>query len=471
MGQEISDSCFSAADFAEFQRRLDLETALLGRWVEQGGLRSKALVGGFELEAWLVDAHGRPAPVNEAFLADLDNPLVVPELSTFNVELNSPPVPLGAQVFDVMYKQLTGLWTACEAQARRHQASMVMIGTLPTVVQSDLSPRHMSRLQRYRALNEQVFRLRHGRPVRLHIQGKDELDVEHRDVMLEAATTSFQVHLKVDIEQAVRVFNVSKILSGAMVGVAANSPFLFGRDLWAETRIPLFEQSIAVGASDYSKRVTFGIRYAQDSIMECFTANRTRYPILLPTLIDEPDERLAHLRMHNGTIWRWNRPLVGFSPDGTPHIRIEHRVLPAGPTPVDTVANAAFFFGMVAALLKDDRSPEQDVPFAAAKTNFYAAAREGLNAQQLWGGKALSLSELCARHLLPLARRGLRQLDIAPEHADPWLDIVEQRVCSGRNGAQWQRAWVARHGWCFEDLVLAYLKAQGTDRPVHEWEV
>ena len=471
MGQEIADSFFSDADFAEFQRRLDRETELLGQWIEQGGLRSSELIGGFELEAWLIDSHGHPAPVNDAFLAALGHPLVVPELSTFNVELNTPPARLGPGVFDAMHNELNALWSACETEAHNHGAGMLMIGTLPTVRQTDLCLTNMSSLQRYRALNEQVFRLRRGRPIQLSIQGTDALELQHQDVMLEAATTSFQIHLQVDISQAVRAFNVAKMLSGPMIGVSANSPFLFGKDLWAETRVPLFEQSVAVGASDYSKRVTFGVRYARESIMECFGANQTRYPVLLPALMDEPEEHLAHLRMHNGTIWRWNRPLVGFSGDGQPHIRIEHRVVPAGPTPTDAVANAAFFFGMAAALLSERASPELQVPFAVAKANFYHAARDGIRAEQDWGSKRLPLVALCRDHLLPLARRGLAQLDLEQPEINHWLGIVAGRISTGRNGAEWQRAWVARHGRRFEDLVLAYHEAQQQDRPVHEWEI
>jgi hypothetical protein len=58
------------------------------------------------------------------------------------------------------------------------------------------------------------------------------------------------------------------------------------------------------------------VRYARESILECFEANRTRYPVLLPAVMDEPPESLAHLRLHNGTIWRWNRPLIGFDEQG-----------------------------------------------------------------------------------------------------------------------------------------------------------
>ena len=471
MGEEIADSRFTDEDFAEFRRRLDRETVLLGEWIAAGGLRCAEPYGGFELEAWLIDREGFPAPVNEAFLHDLGHPLVVPELSTFNVELNTPPVRLGPGVFDTMHRELAALWGACEAEAARHSATMLMIGTLPTVRQSDLLLANMSSLQRYRALNEQVFRLRHGAPIRLDIRGREHLTREHWDVMLEAAATSFQIHLKVDAALAGRAFNASKILSAPMVALAANSPYLFGHDLWAETRIPLFEQAVSVGGSDYSKRVTFGIRYVQDSIMECFEANRMRYPVLLPMLVDGPAENLSHLRLHNGTVWRWNRPLVGFSADGRPHLRIEHRVSPSGPTPRDLVANAAFYFGAVGALLGTTEAPEAAVPFADAKANFYAAAEHGLAARVRWQGREVALSTLCLERLLPLARQGLERVGVPAVESAEWLGILERRIRSGRTGADWQRRWVARHGADFAGLVQAYRQRQSADRPVHEWEV
>ncbi len=470
MGQEIADSRFTAADFAEFQHRLDRETVLLSTWLEAGGLRSDQPVGGFELEAWLIGPQGHPAPINEAFLQGLGHPLVVPELSTFNVELNTPPTPLGPGAFAAMHRELAALWRACELEAARHSARMLMIGILPTVSQDDLSLANMSSLQRYRALNEQVFRLRGGAPLRLDIHGHDHLQLEHRDVMLEAATTSFQIHLKVDAGQAARAFNCAKMLSAPMVALAANSPYLFGHDLWAETRIPLFEQAVAVGGSDYSKRVTFGIRYAQDSILECFEANRSRYPVLLPTLLDTPLEQLAHLRLHNGTIWRWNRPLIGFDADGRPHIRIEHRVAPSGPSPRDLVANAAFYFGAMAALLARPTPPEELLPFAAARSNFYAAARAGLTGPARWDGRVGPLDQLCLQQLLPLARQGLERLGVTADESNRWLNLVQARIASGRTGAAWQRTWVARHGADFAGLVQAYRQGQQSDRPVHEWE-
>jgi hypothetical protein len=471
MGQEIRDSHFNSVDFVEFKRRLDQETRLLGEWLADGGLRVDQPLAGCELEAWLIAADGNPVPRNAAFLERLNDPLVVPELASFNVELNSQPQALGPGMFDAMQDELAARWSACQAAAAVDDASLLMIGILPTVTQGDLVLANMSRLQRYTALNEQVLRLREGRPIQIDIGGREPLRREHGDVMLEAATTSFQLHYMVDAAQAARAFNLSKMLAAPLVAMAANSPYLFGHELWEETRIPLFEQAVSVGGSDYSKRVTFGIRYARESIFECFDANRERYPVLLPMLMDEPAEQLAHLRLHNGTIWRWVRPLIGFDESGAPHLRIEQRVLPSGPSGLDNIANAAFYFGALTELLAGGGVSDEDVPFNQAVTNFYAAARHGLAARVEWAGHSGELGELCSRQLLPLAERGLARLGLARQEVDRWLGILRARVDQRATGAAWQRAWVARHGRDFHGLVQAYAEQQATGLPVHQWEL
>ncbi len=471
MGQEITHSSFSEEDFRRFRDRVVAETALLEQWLADGLLDDGDPMAGSEIEAWLVNDRGLPAPQNDRFLRRMDDPMVVPELSTFNVELNTEPVPFAGGMFDRMHRKLASLWQRCEAVAGADGAHMLMIGILPTVQQSDLCLANISGMQRYQALNEQVLRMREGRPLVLDIRAREHLAAEHDDVMLEAATTSFQIHLKIDPEGARRAYNLSKMISAPMVALAANSPFLFGHELWDETRIPLFEQSVAVGASDYSKRVTFGIRYAEHSIMECFEANRDRYPVLLPQLMDEPVEALAHLRLHNGTIWRWNRPLVGFSANGKAHFRIEHRVVPSGPSPLDVVANAAFYFGLLRELMATEKEAEKRLPFIAAKENFYGAACLGLDAEVTWfDGRRGSVAELCLRKLLPQARAGLRRMGLSAEEAGHWLDIIEERVSLRRTGARWQRQWVERYGKDFPALVRAYREQQESGRPVARWE-
>lgn len=470
MGEEIGQSRFGTAEFVEFRARLQRETALLRQWFADDRFAADRRTGGLELEAWLIDAAGRPAPVNEQFLATLAHPLVVPELALFNIEINSTPVRLEGNALSAMHSELLDTWQRCRAAASSLGVDTLMTGILPSLEDRDLTTANMSSLQRYRALNEQVFRLRHGEPIHLDIRGSEHLQLRHDDVMLEAGATSLQLHVKVGARESGRFYNASKILSAPMVALAANSPYLFGRDLWDETRIPLFEQAVSVGASDYSKRVSFGVRYAERSVLECFEANSDRYPILLPRLSEEPAEALRHLRLHNGTIWRWNRPLVGFEPDGRPHLRIEHRVAPAGPTPRDAVANAAFYFGLVTALARSPEPPEARLDFGTARANFYEAARYGLAARVTWlDGRRGSLAELLRDHLLPQAAEGLAQLGVLPTETAEWLGILRGRLASGRNGAAWQRGWVGRHGRDMLALTLACRDRQCQDRPVHEW--
>jgi hypothetical protein len=472
MGQEIEETRFTAEDFAAFGERLRAEQALLETWFADGAFDHGPRQCGFELEAWLVGPDMRPAPLVGPFLRDLNDPAVVPELATFNCEINGPAVELAGTALTYLADKLDGAWWLCGDAAAGLGSRLAMIGILPTVEAEHLNLAYMTPRRRYRALNDQIFALRRGRPITLEIHGRDRLFMETQDVMLESAATSFQIHLEVHPEQAVRVYNASKILSAPMVAVSANSPYLFSCDLWAETRIPLFEQAVSSGGSVLSERVNFGIRYAEKSILECFQANLTRYPILLPQRMDEPLERLPHLRLHNGTIWRWNRPLVGFDASGRPRLRIEHRVVPSGPTVADCVANAAFYFGAVEALARQTPPPESQLPFLDARANFYAAARDGLDADIRWlDGRRANAAAVIAADLLPRALGGLVSLGIDQAEADHWLAIVAARVHTGRTGAAWQRGWVARHGPDPVALTAAYLERQQLGRPVHEWSL
>lgn len=477
MGDEIAYTDFLPQEWADFSARLDDETELLRSWFEQGRFSTRVPACGFELEAWLIDGRAEPTPMNEQFLELLDSDLVVPELSRFNVELNGDPQALTGTGLGDLEADLRGTWALCGETAARLGARLVMIGILPTVKESQLSLRSMSNMRRYRALNEQVLRLREGRPLELEIHGHESLKTQHGDVMLESATTSFQIHLKVGLDRSVRAFNAAVLASAATLAVSANSPYLFGRDLWMETRIPLFEQSVAVGgfagvAQGPLRRVSFGTGYARQSLLEWFLENQQHFPVLLPMLFDDPADRLRHLRLHNGTVWRWNRPLVGFDEDGTPHLRIEHRVVPGGPTVTDAIANAAFFYGLVEALSSLATPPEYRCSFAEARDNFYAAARDGLEANVSWlDGYRGGMAFLVTDRLLPLAHQGLEQLGVDPAHRAHYMSIIEQRVKHRCTGADWQRAYVAKHGADMRRLTEAYWERQERGRPVHEWDI
>ena len=477
MGDEITHSQFDEADFEVFRERLASETALLGRWFEDDAFSTRTPVCGLELEAWLIDRQARPASVNQDFLNAIGDPMVVPELAQFNVELNVHPQPLHGRALSRLQHELDNTWRESERVAAGIGGTrLVMVGILPSVRQQDLSLDNMSDLARYRALNEQVLRLRHGKPLMLDILGHEHLNTLHDDVMLESATTSLQLHLKVSCRQAVRYYNAAQILSAPLVAASANSPCLFGKQLWEETRIPLFEQSVEVGGFAGAsrgpvRRVSFGTGYAKDSLFECFTENQQHFPVLLPMRYDEPEANLHHLRLHNGTIWRWNRPLIGFDDDGTPHLRIEQRVMPAGPTVIDSIANAAFYYGLVEALAHSEIPPENQLPFATARDNFYAAARDGLEAQITWlDGRKGPAQGLLLDKLVPLAGYGLGLLGIDEADRTRYLSIIRQRVSNACTGASWQCAWLARHGNDMQALTNAYYERQRRGEPVHDWD-
>jgi len=470
MGQEIAISRFERADFERFGKRLDHELSLLAKGLGEGCFSTRRGIGGLELEAWLIGRNGEPLAINEAFLECAGDPSIVPELAKFNIELNVDPQALAGRGLHRLEEALSKTCERCAHVGEQVGATVLAIGILPTITDEALSPVNMSRMRRYAALNEQVLRLRKGRPIRLDIVGREHLTTEHMDVMLEAAATSFQLHVQVPPKLATRYLNAATILSAPMVAVAANSPLLFGKLLWEETRIPLFEQAVDIGSPE--RRVTFGSGYVRGSFHECFVENRANHPVILPLRLDEPADRLAHLRLHNGTIWRWNRPLIGFDDDGTPHLRVEHRVLPAGPTLIDMAANMAFFFGLAEWLVMEAHAPELRLPYAVAKQNFYEAARLGLAAHVNWyDGERWGVARLVQKVLLDQARKGLEVLRVDRDDIDRYLAVIEARVAGGATGAAWQRGFLDRYGRDLRALTCVYRDLSAAGEPVHTWDV
>ncbi|MEZ5996916.1 MAG: glutamate-cysteine ligase family protein [Hyphomonadaceae bacterium] len=476
LGQEITQSAFSAADHGEFRARLRHETATLKRWFEERAFQQASRpTTGLELEAWLVDRDCLPAPNNAAFIAAVGDPNVVLELSKFNFELNADPQLMDAGFLERTHDALERTWRRCEEVARSMKLGVVATGILPTVRDQMLQLDWMSDAERYRALNQELMRLRAGQPVRIDIEGEECLQYGCDHIMLEAACTSLQAHLQVNQDEAARFYNASVIAAGPLLAASANSPFLYGKSLWAETRVPAFEQATAAhGFVDNEgrevRRVTLGTGYLRHSLLELFLENLS-YPALLPALADD-DARLPHLRLHNGTIWRWVRPIVGFDGAGAVHLRLEQRVMPAGPTIADSIANLALYFGMVRALARADIPPETQTSFEDARSNFYACAREGLSAQVRWGGKAVDVQALLIDVLLPNAARALSKAGVDPMAVDYYLNcVVRPRLISGLNGAAWQRSFVDCNGPNFQAMLERYVELQAAGEPVHSWTV
>lgn len=479
MGSNIGRGFFSESDFRQFRENLRKETKILMDWFSSDVFEKTGEMCGFELEGWLVNENYIPVPRNEEFLERVNSRLVVPELSKYNFEINTNPHPLDRNLPAHLHTELAKIWKSCVLNAESMGCRILVIGIPPTIEDRMLTLQHISPLQRYAALNREILRSRKRRPLKIHIEGEqDTLNVTHHDVMAEAASTSLQIHLQVSPATAARQYNIAQILSAPMVAITANSPFLFGRELWSETRIPLFEQAVRLPCfSDKNgrviSRVTFGSGYVRNSLREVFLENLDGFPVLLPQVFDEDFNRLNHLRLHNGTIWRWNRPLIGLNDSGTPHLRIEHRVPSAGPSIPDIAANILFFYGAMYSLLEQEKPPEADISFEDARKNFYMAAKDGLDARIVWtGGKRSSVREILLEELLAGAGRSLQKKGVDHDRIRYNLDgILKRRIITGRTGTAWQKEYIRRHGPRFQEMTHAYHENQNQQIPVHTWKI
>ncbi len=471
-----------------FSRSMLRDLHALERLIGSGKIESGVRRIGLEQELFLVDSAWRPALVAVEVLDRLGGAPYTTELARYNLEINLEPQLLRGDCFSVMERSLQNYIHAVRQAARKEGAEVVITGILPSLKKSDVSLESMTPKDRYFALNEAVTRMRGG-PARLQIQGVDELNLEDDTVMLESCNTSCQVHLQVSAEEFAHFYNVAQAVVGPVLAAAVNSPLLFGKRLWAETRIALFQQSVDTRAAmkhlrERISRVRFGDSWVRESVLELFQEDIARFRALLPTELPEDslqaiDEgrvpELAALQLHNSTIYRWNRPCYGIS-GGRAHLRIECRAMPAGPSPADEVANAAFWVGCVLGLAHSVDDVTEYLDFDSAKGNFVATARHGLDASITWlNDETIGAQELILRRLLPMARQGLTSANIDSGDIDRYLGIIEERVRSGATGAQWLLRSLAQmrgHGTQAEQLaaLTAATAARQHNRQLgHEW--
>jgi len=476
MGEEITTSHFTNGDFVCFKKRLLNETEELRGWFNEQKFSSHKPVAGYEMEAWLINKQSAPAACNEQFLKAANTPLYTAELAQFNIELNARPANMAAKFLSEFESDLQQHWLYCKTVAESIGCRVLSTGILQTLCDKDLSIKNISPMLRYKALNEQVLSQRYGRPLHINISGHQSLKSEHHNVMLEAAATSLQIHLQAPIDKAHHYYNASLLISAPMVAISANSPYMFGKDLWSETRIPVFEQSVDVGgyngaAQGPVHRVSFGTGYARESLMECFDENLQHFPVLLPMKFSDETNRMRTVSLHNGTIWRWNRPLIGFDDDGTPHLRIEHRVIPSGPSVLDNIANMAFYFGLVEYYANAEKPPAELLEFSQARDNFYTSARHGLDTKINWpDSKRCDMRHLILDKLINYAELGLNQLNLDKKDIECYLGVIRSRAETQQTGSQWQREFVAQQGSDMRRLLETYYHNQQTGEPVHSWD-
>jgi CBS domain-containing protein len=445
---------------------------------------------GAEQEMFLVDRQWAPARASLQMLEKLGDPHYTTELGQFQLEANADPQMFTGDGLSRMEKQIDELVGKARAAAAELGLAPVLMGILPTLRKSDLGLDSMVPSPRYRALNKAIADMRGGGGFQFSINGTDELIVRHDSVMLEACNASFQVHLQVTPAEFPRMYNLAQLLAAPMVAIAANSPLLFGRRLWSETRIALFRQAVDTRSHTHhlresEARVSFGTRWVRDSVLEIYQEDIARFRTLVGSDLDEdPLAKLARgetpllkaLRLHNGTIYRWNRACYGVM-DGKPHLRIENRVMPAGPSVLDEMANGALWFGAMAELGAQGEDVAGRIDFDQAGANFYSAAREGLGAHFTWlDGQDVTASQLVLDRLLPLAEAGLRRNGILEDDIKRYLGVVDARVRTARTGSRWLlSSWnalkdKATSGERSNMLVAATLQRQQTGRPVAEWE-
>ncbi|WP_436788114.1 glutamate--cysteine ligase [Yinghuangia sp. YIM S10712] len=491
MGEKVEQVAFTRSDRQRYRHKLRRCLETLERLLAERRFESPRKLMGVEIELNLTDADGLPCMANDRVLDRIASPDFQTELGQFNIEVNIPPHRLVGPVFSELAEELRTSLDYADRKAAESGARIVMIGILPTLTDAHMVLENLSHNPRYKLLNDQILMAR-GEDIQLQIEGVERLETTSTSIVPEAACTSVQFHLQVTPDNFASVWNAAQSVSGVQVALGANSPFLYGRELWRETRPILFEQScdtrpeelIAQGVRPLT---WFGERWI-GSVMDLFEENVRYFPSLLPICDDEDPvsvldcgdvPHLRELRLHNGTIYRWNRPVYDVA-RGKPHLRVENRVLPAGPTVDDILANAAFYYGVVRSLVEDERPVWERLPFAEAADNFHTGARHGIEAELAWPGLGrLPVTELVLRELLPRAHRGLEAWGIDARERDHYLGIIEQRCLRRTNGAAWQsamfhhyrdRVGLDRLG-ALRAMTLRYAELMRGGEPVHTWVV
>lgn len=487
MGRDVPVVVFSREDRRRYREKVRRCLDVLAQLLRESKFEDDRPLAGLEIELNIVDGGGEPCMRNAQVLDAIARPDWATELGQFNIEINIEPQELGGDGARRLEDDVRARLNHAEERARSVGAHLMLVGILPTLREEDIGEGALSANPRYRLLNEQIFAAR-GEDLHLEIEGVERLDTHADSITPEAACTSVQLHLQVSPQAFAAHWNAAQAIAGPQVAVAANSPYLFGKELHHETRIALFEQATdtrpaELKAQGVRPRVWFGERWIT-SVFDLFEENVRYFPSLLP-LCDDEDPRavleqgrvpqLHELTLHNGTVYRWNRPVYAVV-DGKPHLRVENRVLPAGPSVLDIVANAAFYYGLMSVLPHHERPIWSQMSFAAAEENLYSAARHGLEARLYWPGLGeVQADELILRRLLPLAYEGLDRWGVAPEVAARLLGVIEGRCLTGRTGAAWQVEKVRAVGGDRQEalraMTLDYLARMHANQPVHTWEV
>lgn len=461
-----------------------LETMLERNWFENDNMHI-----GAEQEICLIDEHGKPAPKSLEILESINHPSFTTELARFNLEANLDPLPFKDDCFSKTEETIKSFLNHLQTVAMDHDAMPLLTGILPTIRKFDLEMSNLTPIDRYFALIDSITQSR-GNSFDLKIEGLDELNIKQSSAMVEACNTSYQVHLQVKPEEFVEKYNIAQAISAPILAISTNSPMLFGKRLWSETRIALFQQSVDTRVTGEhlrytSPRVTFGNAWVKDSILDLYKEDIVRFKPLLVSDVEEDvlecikkgiTPTLRALNIHNSTVYRWNRPCYGISPSGKPHLRIENRIFPAGPTVIDEVANSAFWIGLMNGFGDVYPNLTKQLDFDDAKSNFLIAARAGLGNRFQWlNHSTVNDTELIEKELIPIAKEGLKKANVNGNDIDKYLGVIEERNEKCFTGSRWilnsfskllketskEEATTA--------LVAGISRNQMTGQPVHTW--
>ncbi len=475
----------------EFLRHLIGDIEALEQMIANGLIEKGVTRIGAEQELCLVQDNLRPAMTGPKILPTLNEPNFTSELAQWNLEINLDPQDAGPNCLKLMDDQLVRLLRMADEQAKHFNSRVLLTGILPTIRKSELDFRYMTPNPRYRVLDKILKELR-GEDFSLYIEGVDEVNLKHNSILFEACNTSFQIHLQIDPDEFADRYNWAQVLAGPVLAACVNSPILLGKELWSETRIALFRQSIEIRHAgnyirDKQPRVAFGYDWLKSSAVEIFKNDVAFYNLIISSDFDVEDSldllsngkvpRLRAMNLHNGTLYKWNRACYGVG-NGKPHLRIENRYIPAGPTPHDSMANAAFWIGLMLAMPDECRGAwDKHFYFQEVRSNFLKAAQHGLSNELRWFGKSLDASKLILDHLLPLAESGLQKIGIPSEGYEAYLNTIQQRATNKQTGSNWiiDSLRNLRSKNTVDESILMITKQMREkcleDQPGHHWKI
>ncbi|MCB0279489.1 MAG: CBS domain-containing protein [Calditrichaeota bacterium] len=490
MGELDVKSGTSSAEMRNFMKHLLNDVSALEYMLKNELFETDIRRIGAEQEFFIVDKKWRPYPIAMDIMKVINDPHFTTEIAQFNLEVNLDPQDFGQSCLKTMESNLQSAINHARKIAQTFNADIALTGILPTIRKQDLNLENMTPYERYYALNDAIKQLK-GEDYFFRIKGVDELSVTHDSVMLESCNTSFQLHFQVSPNNFAKLYNFAQVVTAPLLAVSVNSPMLFGRRLWQENRIALFQQAVDTRGVKHQQRerqprVTFGSRWLDNSVLELFQEDISRFRVLLGRNVDEdPQEKLRNgeipklqaLCLHNGTVYRWNRPCYGIY-NGRPHLRIENRVIPSGPTVKDAIANAAFYFGLMSGMSREYEDVTKYMPFENAGNNFVSAARNGLEAQFRWLDKHVYTSkDLILSELLPMARHGLKESGIDKTDIDHYLGIIRERVKTSKTGSYWilnsfqELKEQTSKDAILSSLTAAMVKREKSGKPVHKWSI